>query len=324
MIANFPYKTALITGGNGNIGRLISERLVAQGVRVIRFDIPGSEPADTHKLETIVVGDIRDDVLLEKLFKQHQPDIIYHLASLLSGSSEADLEAAWEINATASFRLMQLATIHRTQTFFFASTVASYGTGLTEPMHEEMAQWPENFYGVTKVAVERLGVYFKQKHSLDFRCLRFPMVISPFAPATAVTAYPSHAFKAAVNRQSFTFPVSKTTGMSTLFLEDVINSIMQVSVANANQLKRNAYSLHAYYFTAEEIVATILERYPTFEYQYVPVEQVERLLSGWPNVIVDDHARSDWGWRPEYDFDRSAEWMFDFYSRPENLAASVN
>jgi len=214
---------------------------------------------------------------------------------------------------------MQLTRTHGTQTFFFASTVASYGIGLTEPMHEEMAQWPENFYGVTKVAVERLGVYFKQKHGLDFRCLRFPMVISPFAPPTAVTAYPSHAFKAAVNGQSFVFPVSKGTGMSTLFLEDVINSIMQISIADASQLKRNAYSLHAYYFKAEEVVEKILERYPTFDYQYAPVKEVEQLLSGWPNVIIDDHARNEWGWRPEYDFDRSVEWMFDYFSQPENL-----
>jgi len=75
MNSKISYKTALITGGNGNIGRLISERLVAQGVRVVRFDIPGTEPADTHELETIVVGDIRDDALLQDLFQQHQPDI---------------------------------------------------------------------------------------------------------------------------------------------------------------------------------------------------------------------------------------------------------
>ena len=318
MTSKFPYKTALITGGNGNIGRLISEKLVQQGVRVIRFDIPGSEPVDTHALETIVVGDIRDTVLLQELFQQYQPDIVYHLASLLSGSSEADIEAAWEINATASFKLMQLATAHGTQTFFFASTIASYGSDLTDPMHEEMSQWPENFYGVTKVAVERIGVYFKQKHNLDFRCLRFPMVISPFAPPSAVTAYPSHAFKAAVSKQKFVFPVSKDTGMSTLFLEDVINSIMLFSNANVGRLKRHAYSLHAYYFTAEEIVEKIVERYPHFDYRYEPVKEVEHLLSSWPNVIVDDYAQNEWGWQPEYDFNRSAEWMFDYFSHLEN------
>lgn len=314
----FPYNTALITGGNGNIGRLIAECLVEEGVNVIRFDVPGSEPAEAHELETFVSGDIRDVELLERIFRERKPDIVYHLASLLSGSSEADLEAAWEINATASFHLMKIANTYDTRTFFFASTVASYGSSLPEPMPEETEQWPENFYGVTKVAVERLGVYFKTKRGVDFRCLRFPMVISPFAPTTAVTAYPSHAIKSAVCSKPFVFPVSENTGMSTLFLNDVISSIIALSTASRHQLSRDVYSLHAYFFTAKELVEQIQRRYPDFECTFSPVAQVEQLLSNWPNVIIDDNARSDWGWQPEFDFSQSLDWMFEYYIRKQS------
>ena len=38
-------------------------------------------------------------------------------------------------------------------------------------------------------AVERLGVYFKRRHGLDFRCLRFPLVVSPDAPPGAVDGH---------------------------------------------------------------------------------------------------------------------------------------
>ena len=66
-------KKALVTGGNGNIGRLLSERLVAKNIDVIRFDIPGSEPENHDPLETILTGDVRDLSLLESIFQTHKP-----------------------------------------------------------------------------------------------------------------------------------------------------------------------------------------------------------------------------------------------------------
>ncbi len=308
-------KTALITGGNGNIGRLLSEQLTAKGIEVVRFDLPGSEPKTHDALETIITGDIRDQNLLEAIFQSHQPDAVYHLASLLSGSSEADLEAAWEINATASFNLLQKSKANGVEMFFFASTLASYGQDIPSPMPEDQPQWPENIYGVTKIAVERLGNYFKAKHAMDFRCLRFPLVISPFAPPSAVTAFPSHSFKAAIEGNAFTFPVAPETGVSTLFLLDVINSIMAFTLADKTQIKQPVYNVHAYSLTAQNVVDEILKQYPNFKYSFEPQEHVQTLLGGWPDATVDANAREDWGWSPQYDFTQSANWMFDFFKQ---------
>jgi threonine 3-dehydrogenase len=297
---------ALITGGNGNLGRLVAARLLATGQRVVKFDLPGTEPAQLHANETVVSGDIRDSDLLRDLLAQHRPDTIYHLASLLSGSSEADLPAAWDINATASFKLLNLAHECGVGKFFFASTIASYAAGDTEPMPLDYPQWPENMYGATKVAVERMGVYFKQKHGLDFRCLRFPLVVSPFAPQGAVSAFPSHAFKAAFNGEPFSFPVAADTGVSTLFLEDVIDSIVDYTAADSSALRHHAYNLHAFYLSAGMVAEAAAQRFPGFDYRYEPVAAVEQLISSWPNAFDDAAARRDWGWRPAFDFDRSA------------------
>ncbi len=307
-------KTALITGGNGNLGRLVAKRLLADGVRVIKFDIPGTVSENTESNETVVMGDMRDDAQLESILIQHQPDTIYHLASLLSGSSEADHEAAWAINASASFKLLELAVKYKVRTFFFAGTTASYGGALQDPLPETTEQWPENIYGVTKVAVERLGVFYKKKNNLDFRILRFPMVISPFAPATAVTAFPSHAFKAAIEGNSIVLPISPELGMSTLFLDDVVDSIVDYCYAPRSNLTQHAYNLHSYFLSAEMVVNAILERYANFKYQYQPDETVNSLFSMWPNVVVDEAARKDWGWQPKYDFPKTVDRMFELIS----------
>ncbi|MBX2823358.1 MAG: NAD-dependent epimerase/dehydratase family protein [Gammaproteobacteria bacterium] len=306
-------KKALITGGNGNLGRLVADQLLAKNIEVVKFDIPGTEPEETQNGETIIIGDIRDKDQLRDILNTHQPDTVYHLASLLSGSSEADLDAAWEINASASYHLLRLAQEFKVRTFFFASTIATFGNDLADPMPEDTQQWPENIYGATKVAVERLGVYFKLKHGMDFRCLRFPLVFSPFAPPSAVTAYPSHAFRAACANESFTFPVSPGIGMSSMLLEDVITGIIKFTEADQSQLTRHVYSLHGYYVTARQVAEEIQSRVPGFSYDFKPQPTVDALLDAWPNVITDQSARDDWGWSPEYDFKKSADQMMAFF-----------
>ena len=299
---------ALITGGNGNLGRLVASRLRERGIKIVRFDLPATSEISSEGDE-IVLGDIRDKSAVMSMLEKHQPNIVYHLASLLSGSSEEDIEAAWAINANASFDLLRASMATGVHRFFFASTVATYGDGLADPLPQDAEQWPANFYGASKVAVERLGVYFKLKHGLDFRCLRFPLVISPFAPKTAVTAYPSHAIRAAHAGERFVFPVSPGVGMSTLFLEDVIRSIVEYSLADANRLSRHTYNLHGYHVTAEAVATTIRRRFQNFEYDFAPDPVVETLLSGWPDVMADNIANKDWDWKPAFNFAQSADRM---------------
>lgn len=303
--------TAFITGGNGNLGSLLADALLARGTAVVRFDLAGSTRSQTRKDEVIVEGDIRDRQQLKDLLREHQPHCVYHLASLLSGSSEDDIEVAWDINVNASFDLLNLAVDLAVPRFFFASTAATYGHVDAEPAPNDYAQWPSNMYGVCKVAVERLGVYLKLKHGLDFRCLRYPMVFSPFAPPSAVTAYPARAFRAAIERESFTFPVSPDTGVSTLFLEDVINSMLQYVDHPSDTLTQHVYNVHAFYVTAAMLAETIKVHCPNFEYDFEPLPVVDQLISGWPNEFDDSDARRDWNWTPQFDLARAAQRMFE-------------
>lgn len=312
-------KKVLITGGNGNLGLLLAERLAGEGVEIIRFDLPGTEKPEGPGAE--VLGDVRDTDLITKIFDDHAPDSVIHLASLLSGSSEVDLDASWEINATASFRMLRLAQDRKMSgPFVFASTIATYGENLPDPLPEDMEQWPLGIYGATKVAVERLGYYFKTKHGLDFRCLRFPLVISPYAPPSAMTAYPSHAFKAAAEGRAFTFPVSPEVGMSTLFLHDVVRSLAEIAMADRARLTRPAYNLHSFLVSAKEIEEVIKSRWQGFECDYQPNPAVEAMLTKAPDAMIDASATRDWDWKPEYDFAKSAEAMFDLFGVSEGGA----
>lgn len=311
--------SALITGGNGNLGRLVADGLLAKGQHVITFDVPGTESENLHDNETSLTGDIRDVDALKGILADHRPGTIYHLASLLSGSSEEDLLATWDINANASFHLLNLAHETGVGRFFFASTVATYGAVDADPMPEDFPQWPENMYGATKVAVERMGIYFKARHSLDFRCLRFPLVVSPSAPQGAVSAFPSHAFKAASRGETFRFPVAEATCMSTLFLDDAIDAIITFCAADPIKLSRPAYNLHGYHLSAGMVADAAWRRFPNFDCSFDPIEAVEHLIAGWPDRIDDQAARRDWGWQPRFDFEKSADRICDLLREEEGM-----
>ena len=312
------FKTVLITGGNGNLGRLVAQQMYSKGIDVLCLDLPGTEHKNENNYKNIFLGDISDLDLLNNILKKHRPQAIFHLASLLSGSSETDLERAWNINATASINLMQAAIDCEVNLFFYPSTIATYGSNTIDPLPEDFVQWPENMYGVTKVAVERFGSYLKKTCGFDFRCLRFPMVLSPFAPLSAKTAYPSHACRAAVLGDTFNFPVSKETGMSCMFLDDVIRSILEISHAPKACLKNNAYNLHGFHFTAQQLCENLKQIFPSFEYSFEIDPDVEKLVKGWPNNVISNSARIDWNWLPEFDFETSISAMLKLLTHESN------
>ena len=113
------FTRALVTGGNGNLGRLVAQQLEDAGTKVISFDLPGSEGAYSHLRHAVVSGDMRDQDLLKKTVTTHKPDVVIHLASMLSGSSEVNPSLAWEVNASSSIRFMWMCLEHQTGPFFF-------------------------------------------------------------------------------------------------------------------------------------------------------------------------------------------------------------
>ena len=101
---------------------------------------------------------------------------------MLSGSSEVNQSLAWEVNVCSSIRFMWMCLEHQIGPFFFPSTGATYGPDLSSPVGLDTPQWPENIYGATKVAVERMAVYLKLNRVLISTACVFPWF-----------CYPSHA-----------------------------------------------------------------------------------------------------------------------------------
>ncbi len=300
-------ETYLITGGAGNLACQLTFELARRAGRIILFDTAPSPLGAVAPGCVYVRGDLTDTAAVDALVSSHRPTIILHFASLLSGSCEKDRARCWRVNMDGAFELFEIALRRQVRQIFFPSSVATYGGTLPDPLPEDFAQWPDGIYGVTKVATERLGTYYRRRHGLDFRCLRLPIVVSAHAPAGAASAYASHAFVESVRRGRFTFRVRPQTCAATLYVKDVLRAIDEFIHAPADGLRRCVYNLGGIAPTAAALADAIRARRGDVQIEYQVDEQIAALIEGWPRQIDDSAAHRDWGWARRFDLDAMAD-----------------
>jgi threonine 3-dehydrogenase len=314
-------RTCLITGGAGNLACQLTWRLASKFDRLLLVDRAACPVAATAPAAEYATADVLDEPALKALLARHRPTAIVHLASLLSGSCEHDRRLAWRVNCDAMVGLLELSLEYGVKTFLFPSSVASYGGQLPDPLPEDAAQWPDGLYGVTKIAGERLGVYYQRAHGFDFRSLRLPIVVSRYAPPGAASAYASRAFIEAVEQGRFAFPVRPRACVSLMYVQDALTALADLLEAPEEGLSRRVYNVQSISPTAQEIATAIQARLPHVELSFDPHPIQADLVERWPRTVVDASARHDWGWQPRFDLETLADHFLEELQR-ELLHAS--
>ena len=95
----------LITGAAGMIGRKVTERLLADGrigkreiTKLTLHDVVAPDAQPTAQTSILpIVGDISDRSLVDRLVSE-KPDIVMHLAAIVSGEAEADFDKGYAVN----------------------------------------------------------------------------------------------------------------------------------------------------------------------------------------------------------------------------------
>lgn len=303
--------TCLITGGGGNLACQLTWTLSQQFKRIVLLDIATAPVGGVAPNADFERADLLDTKLLDEVFGRIRPTTVIHLASLLSGSCEENRLRGWQINADGTFALFETAIRHKCPTVLFASSIAAFGGNLPDLLNDGTPQWPDGLYGVTKMAAERLGVYYHRRHGVDFRCLRLPTTVSRYAPSGAISAIASHAFIEAVQNGKYTFHSHPDTRLALIYIADVLRAFALLLDAQTSRLSQRVYNIGAMSITPLQIADAIHRRLPKARLSFNPEEPVATLLASWPGVMDDNAARRDWGWSPEFDLERMAD---DFIS----------
>jgi len=148
-------ETALITGGAGLIGSHVADEVLKMGMAVVVLDdLSGGFESNIPTTARFVRGSILDVDLLERIFKEHQISVIYHLAAYAAeGLSHFIRRFNYTNNLVGSVNLINCAVRYRVKCFVFTSSIAVYGSNQL-PYSEEITPQPEDPYGIAKYAVE--------------------------------------------------------------------------------------------------------------------------------------------------------------------------
>jgi UDP-glucose 4-epimerase len=155
----------LVTGGAGYIGTHVCVELLDGGDDVIVIDNFSNSTAGAlkhvqalcGKMIRVVPGDLRDQALVQSIFREHQIDAVIHLAGLKSvgDSSENPLEY-YDNNVTGSITLCRVMQEAGVKHLIFSSSATVYGSPQFLPLTEDHPLDPTNPYGQTKLIIEKL------------------------------------------------------------------------------------------------------------------------------------------------------------------------
>ena len=294
----------LVTGALGQIG---SELVVALRER---YGIESVIASDIRlpPLETLRPGerfeflDSTNARQIQDIVRNGDVGTIYHLAALLSATSEEKPHVAWELNMGGLYKVLEVARQHDCKVFF-PSSIGAFGPGTPKDnTPQDTIQRPTTMYGVTKVAGELLCDYYNRRFAVDTRGLRFPGLISYTAPpGGGTTDYAVAIFYDAIRYGRYTCFLKSGTRLDMMYMPDAIAALIALMEADPGKLvHRNSFNVTAMNFTPEELAAEIRKHIPTLEIRYEVDPVRQGIADSWPNSLDCSAARAEWGFAPQF------------------------
>jgi threonine 3-dehydrogenase len=291
----------LITGANGQIGRVLTEELrkLHGQDAVLATDI-AKLPVTVEPFEFL---DILNHQRLTEIVEDHKITQIYHLAAILSANGEWNPIKTWNINLNGLLSILELAREKKLDKVFFPSTIAVFGnTTPRQNTPQDVPLLPTTVYGMSKATGELWCNYFHQRYGVDVRSLRYPGIIGwQSLPAGGTTDYAVEIFHEALKNGKYECFLSEHTRLPMMYMDDAIKATIDLMEADADKIKiRYAYNLAAMSFTPAEIADEIRKHIPDFKITYKP-DFRQDIAKTWSETIDDTNARVDWDWKPGFD-----------------------
>jgi nucleoside-diphosphate-sugar epimerase len=307
----------LILGAAGMVGRKLGERLARDGQlggraiaqAVLHDVVMPNAPAGAGFPSECIASDFALTGEAEKLVAA-RPDVIFHLAAIVSGEAEADFEKGYRINLDGSrylFEAIRKADRGYKPRVVFTSSIAVFGAPFPEAIGDEFLTAPLTSYGTQKAIGELLLSDYTRRGFFDGVGLRLPTIcVRPGRPNLAASGFFSNIIREPLSGLEAVLPVSEDIRHWHASPRAAVGFLIHAATMDAAALgpRRNitlpgvsctvGEQIAALRRIAGDRIANLIRREPN--------ETIMKIVAGWPRNFDPKRALA-LGFRAEASFD---------------------
>jgi D-erythronate 2-dehydrogenase len=305
----------LVIGAAGMLGRKLVERLARDGglgreriSHLSLVDLGAAEPADAGFPVESTVADLAEPGVAAQIVAA-RPDVVFHLAAVVSGEAEADLEKGYRVNLDATRMLLDairaIGQGYRPRVVY-SSSIAVFGPPLPDVIDDDRCTTPATSYGTQKAMVELLLSDHARRGFVDGIAIRLPTIcVRPGKPNLAASGFFSSIIREPLNGQDAVLPVSADVRHWFASPRSAIGFLLHAATLDGARLgERRCLTMPGVSATvADEIEALrrVAGEDAVRRIRHEPDEAIMRIVAGWPRAFEARRARA-LGFRAEADF----------------------
>ncbi|ANK88720.1 MULTISPECIES: D-erythronate dehydrogenase [Rhizobium] len=309
----------MILGAAGMVGRKLVEKIarepLAFGRSITRLTLADAfqppVPETLQSVSTTQIVDLAAAGVADRLIES-RPDLIFHLAAIVSGEAEADFDKGYAVNLDGTralfdaIRQLSLKSAYVPRVVF-ASSIAVFGTPFPEVIPDEFFATPLTSYGTQKAIAELLLADYSRRGIFDGIGIRLPTIcVRPGAPNKAASGFFSNILREPLVGKEAILPVSDSVRHWFASPRAAVGFFVHAATIDTARIgaRRNLTMPGLSALVSEEIDALrrVAGDKAVALIKRVPDPVIERIVAGWPTQF-DATRASSLGFKAETSFD---------------------
>uniref|UniRef100_Q07KC1 NAD-dependent epimerase/dehydratase n=1 Tax=Rhodopseudomonas palustris (strain BisA53) TaxID=316055 RepID=Q07KC1_RHOP5 len=296
----------LILGAAGMVGRKLTDRLMKDGqlggreiTKLTLQDVVAPpRPLDATIPVDIVTSDFADAAAAPPLVAS-RPQMIFHLAAIVSGEAEAEFDKGYRINLDGTRYLLEAIRAVGNgyhPRLVFTSSIAVFGAPFPQQIGDEFFHTPLTSYGTQKAICELLLADYTRKGFVDGIGIRLPTIcVRPSAPNKAASGFFSNIIREPLSGHEAVLPVTEDVRHWHASPRSAVGFLIHAATMDlAPMAARRNLSMPGLSVTVGEQIAA-LERVAspgvTARIRRVPDPNIMGIVAGWPRDFVTERAK---------------------------------
>lgn len=305
----------LILGGAGMVGRKLAEKLAADGTlggkpitALTLYDVVAPEaPAGATFKVTCETGNLPAPGETDRMVAD-KPDVIFHLAAIVSGEAELEFEKGYSINLDGTRNLFEsIRLAGYAPRVVFTSSIAVFGAPFPDAIPDDYHLTPLTSYGTQKAIGELLLADYTRKGIFDGVGIRLPTIcVRPGKPNKAASGFFSNIIREPLVGKEAVLPVSDDVRHWHASPRSAVGFLIRAAIINGDEIgpRRNLGMPGISVTVGEQIEALgrIAGGDAVARIKREPDELILRVVAGWPRNF-DTRRALDLGFETDKSFE---------------------